>query len=264
MVMAASTHPTQITPASNFWAVKAWTPSFRHHSLRATPAASRASSRGTPGCCSASRLPWLARAMHVSKVSRATPIVMGTDKTGVIENAMLHTTSENRSSGSAALNAHARAALDSGIGTDLGAIALQLQRGNDLETDPMARTGGTPEARSGERPTYACAQVKGGWLGLVEDRGEPGRSRVEHNHQLRPSELAPRGGRDRPQFCAGLDRARAAQTPQRRAVNSRMDPDHGDRAGAPGARLSGKKLAPARSSACRQLSISAGSHANTR
>ena len=106
--------------------------------------------------------------MHVSKVSRATPIVMGTDKTGVIENAMLHTTSENRSSGSAALNAHARAALDSGIGTDLGAIALQLQRGNDLETDPMARTGGTPEARSGERPTYACAQVKGGWLGLVD------------------------------------------------------------------------------------------------
>ena len=91
---------------------------------------------------------------------------MRTDTTGVIENAMLQSASESRSSGSAALKAYARAALDSGIGTDLGAITLQLQRGDDLETDPMAYLR-TPESRPGERPTCARARGMGGWLGLV-------------------------------------------------------------------------------------------------
>ena len=103
---------------------------------------------------------------QLGEVSRAISAVIGTDTTGVIENVMLQSTSENRSSGAAALKAYARAALDSGIGTDLGAITLQLQRGNDLKTDPMAYLG-KPESRSGEQPTYARARVMGGWLGLV-------------------------------------------------------------------------------------------------
>ena len=102
----------------------------------------------------------------LGEVSRAISTVIGTDTTGVIENVMLQSTSENRSSGAAALKAYARAALDSGIGTDLGAITLQLQRGNDLKADPMAYLG-KAESRSGEQPTYARARVMGGWLGLV-------------------------------------------------------------------------------------------------
>ena len=103
---------------------------------------------------------------QLGEVSRAISTVIGTDTTGVIENVMLQSTSENRSSGSAALKAYARAALDSGNGTDLGAITMQLQRGNDLEADPMAYLG-KPESRSGEQPTYARARIMGGWLGLV-------------------------------------------------------------------------------------------------
>lgn len=103
---------------------------------------------------------------ELGEVALAISTVIGTDTTGVIENVMMQNTAEGRSSGPAALKAYAQALLDAGNAADLGAITLQLQRGNDLQQDPMKYLG-TREVRSGEQPTYSRARVMGGWLGLV-------------------------------------------------------------------------------------------------
>ena len=102
----------------------------------------------------------------LKEITEAISTVIGTDTTGVIENVMMQNTAQNRSSGPAALRAYARAVLDSGRGVDLGAITLQLQRGNDLKGEPNAYLG-QKASRSGEEPTYARARVMGGWLGLM-------------------------------------------------------------------------------------------------
>ncbi len=107
------------------------------------------------------------RRKELAAVSRAISTVIGTDPTGIIENVMLQNTVQGRSGGPAALKSYAQALLDSGKGAaDIGAITLQLQRGNDLQQDPMAYLS-KPESRSGEKPTFVRARVMGGWLGLV-------------------------------------------------------------------------------------------------
>ena len=103
---------------------------------------------------------------QVGELVQAISTVIGTDTTGVIENVMVQNASQRRSSGPAALQCYVRAAIDSGFGKDVGAITLQLQRGNDLQSDP-AEYLGFAESRSGQAKTFVRARVMGGWLGIV-------------------------------------------------------------------------------------------------
>ncbi len=107
------------------------------------------------------------RRNELGEVSRAVSTVIGTDTTNIVENVLLQNTVQGCSSGPAALKSYVQALLDSGkAAADIGAITLQLQRGNDLRQDPIKYLA-QRESRSGEQPGHARARVLGGWLGLV-------------------------------------------------------------------------------------------------
>ena len=117
----------------------------------------------------------------LGEVSSAISAVIGTDTTAVIENVMMQNTTEGGRSGPAALKSYVQALLESGNGAaDIGAITLQLQRGNDLKQDPMKYLA-QRESRSRESPTYVRARVMGGWLGLVASAVQVRTSRRDAN-----------------------------------------------------------------------------------
>ncbi len=122
-----------------------------------------------------------AGAKTLGEVSGAISTVIGTDTTGVIENVLLQNTTQGGSGGPAALKSYVQALLDSGQGAaDVGAITLQLQRGNDLKQDPLNHLA-QRESRSGEQPTYVRARVMGGWLGLVGSAAQARTGRRDAN-----------------------------------------------------------------------------------
>lgn len=107
-----------------------------------------------------------ARDRAIGTVASAMSTVIGSDVNGVIENTLLQSDREGASSGRLALKSYATALLDSKQGAHLGAITLSLQRGNDLQQDPMQWLSAR-QARTGEAPAYVRAAVMGDWLGLV-------------------------------------------------------------------------------------------------
>ena len=120
-----------------------------------------------------------ARDRAISAVASAMSTVIGSDVNGVIENTLLQNDREGASSGRLALRNYATAIIDSKQGTHLGAIALSLQRGNDLGQNPMQWLS-SRQTRTGEGPAYVRAAVLGDWLGLVASAIE---SRISDHNQ---------------------------------------------------------------------------------
>lgn len=92
--------------------------------------------------------------------------VIGSDVNGVIENTLLQNSRGGASDGRRALKNYAEALIETNQHAHLGAITLSLQRGNDLNHDPMQWLSARL-VRSGEEPSFVRARVMGDWLGIV-------------------------------------------------------------------------------------------------
>jgi hypothetical protein len=102
-------------------------------------------------------------------IASAMSVLIGSDVTGTIENALRQTGhGTSLSNGRKALKGYAEVLLDQPDNSahHLGAITVHLQRGNRLDADPLERLA-RREVRGNQSAAYVNAQVLGNWLGIV-------------------------------------------------------------------------------------------------